>query len=62
MLDLEFRAGGPERGGGNLQLWLAKNGEHDIGTASIYTVGKFEGLALILDPKGGQVSLQCCTA
>jgi mannose-binding lectin 1 len=32
-----------------LQIWYAKNGQHDIGTASVYTVGRFDGLALIVD-------------
>lgn len=48
-VDIDFRATGPERGGGNLQIWYAKNGLHDIGTASVYTVGRFDGLALIID-------------
>jgi len=53
--DVEFRATGPERGSGNLQLWYAKEGGARIGTSSIYTVGKFDGLVLVLDTHGSRV-------
>lgn len=46
---MDFRANGPERGGGNLNIWLVKDGANDIGTSSIYTVGKWEGFALVID-------------
>ena len=46
---------GPERGGGNLQLWYTKEGQSAIGTSSIYTVGKFDGLVLVVDTYGGKV-------
>lgn len=49
----KFRAGAPDRGGGNLQLWYAANGEKQISTSSIYTVGKWEGLAIVIDTVGG---------
>jgi mannose-binding lectin 1 len=51
--DIEFRATGPERGGGNLNLWLAKDGASQVGASSVYTVGKFEGLVLVVDAHGG---------
>ncbi|KAL9072273.1 MAG: hypothetical protein Q9157_005163 [Trypethelium eluteriae] len=51
---LEFRASGPERGGGNLQLWFVKNGEQAVGRSSVYTTGPFDGLALMLDQYGGR--------
>lgn len=51
--DVDFRANGPERGGGNLNIWLANGGEGEIGSSSIYTVGRFEGLALVIDTHGG---------
>ncbi|KAK4661537.1 uncharacterized protein QC763_705360 [Podospora pseudopauciseta] len=51
--DVEFRANGPERGGGNLNIWLARDGAHVIGTESIYTVGRFDGLALVIDQHSG---------
>ncbi|KAK6193143.1 hypothetical protein LQW54_012770 [Pestalotiopsis sp. IQ-011] len=51
--DVDFRVNGPERGGGNLNIWLARRGVQDIGTASIYTVGRFDGLALVVDRSGG---------
>ena len=55
--DFEFRATGPERGGGNLQLWYTKEGQVDIGTSSLYTVGKFDGMVLVVDTFGGRVSI-----
>ncbi|PSS03765.1 concanavalin A-like lectin/glucanase domain-containing protein [Coniella lustricola] len=51
--DVDFRANGPERAGGNLNIWLVKDGAQGVGTSSIYTVGKFEGLALVIDTYGG---------
>jgi lectin, mannose-binding 1 len=51
--EFEFRVSGAERGSGNLQLWYAKDGQQDIGTSSIYTVGKFDGLALVISQYGG---------
>lgn len=53
IVDVEFRANGPERGGGNLNVWVVRDGVHDVGSASIYTVGRFEGLALVIDGHGG---------
>lgn len=50
---MDFRANGPERGGGNLNIWLVKDGAKDVGTSSIYTVGKFEGFAMVIDTYDG---------
>jgi len=55
-VDVDFRATGPERGGGNLQIWYARGGQEEVGTASIYTVGRFDGLALVIDQYAGSVS------
>lgn len=55
---LEFRTTGPDHGGGNLQLWYTKIGLSKIGKSSIYTVGQFDGLVLVIDPYGGQVELE----
>lgn len=52
---IDFRATGPERGGGNLHVWYTKDGQSDIGTSSIYTVKKFDGLVLVIDMYGGRV-------
>jgi hypothetical protein len=38
-------------------VYLAKNGQAEIGTASIYTVGRFDGLALVVDQYAGSVHL-----
>jgi lectin, mannose-binding 1 len=51
--ELKFRAGGQDRAGGNLQLWYAANGEKGISTSSVYTVGKWDGLAIVVDSIGG---------
>lgn len=52
--ELDFRASGPDRGGGNLQIWYTKNGKESVGTSSLYTVGNFEGMVLVLDQYGGK--------
>ncbi|OJD26933.1 hypothetical protein ACJ73_01681 [Blastomyces percursus] len=53
-VDFEFRSNGADRGGGNLQLWYVKDGLSTVSTSSIYTVGKFDGFALVLDVQGGR--------
>lgn len=50
--EVEFRASGQERGSGNLQIWYVKDGREAIGNAGVYTIGKFDGLALIIDQYG----------
>src|SRR6187549_946835 len=52
-VDVDFRANGPERGTGNLNIWLVRDGAHDVGSASVYSAGKFEGLVLVVDTHGG---------
>ena len=54
--DIDFRATGPERAGGNLQIWYTAHGQEQVGTSSIYTVGRFDGLALVVDQYAGSVS------
>ncbi|KAF5023349.1 hypothetical protein F66182_4587 [Fusarium sp. NRRL 66182] len=51
--DVDFRANGPDHGRGNLNIWLVRNGPATIGSGSIYTVGKFDGLALVIDTSSG---------
>ena len=55
-VDFQFRATGPERGGGNLQIWYTKEGQSKVGTSSIYTAGAFDGFVLVADTYGGRVS------
>lgn len=50
--DIHFRASGPERGTGNLQIWYTKDGRQG-GISSLYTVGAFDGLLLEIDQVGG---------
>lgn len=54
-VDVDFRAAGQGRVGGNLQIWLVKDGEQDVRMSSIYTVGTFDGLALVVDTYTGPV-------
>jgi mannose-binding lectin 1 len=53
IVDVDFRASGPDRAGGNLNIWLANHGK-DIGAKSVYNAGRFEGLVLVVDSHGGQ--------
>lgn len=44
-----------------MQIWYAKDGQNQVGTSSIYTVGKFDGLVLVIDQYAGSVrSLPHC--
>lgn len=52
-VDFEFRANGQDQGSGNLQLWLTKE-KKQVETNSIYTVEKFDGLAIVIDQYGGR--------
>ena len=57
-VDFEFRAGGPDRGGGSLQLWYGNDGQNTIGVSSLYSVGRFDGLVLTLDAHNGHQSIR----
>lgn len=57
-VDFEFRAGGPDRAGGSLQLWYANDGQSTIGTSSLSTVGRFDGLVLVLDAHNGRQTIR----
>ncbi|CAL5873240.1 uncharacterized protein PFLUO_LOCUS7509 [Penicillium psychrofluorescens] len=52
--EFQFRASGPERAGGILQLWYTKDGQVKVGTSSIYTVGQWDGFALVIDTHSGR--------
>ena len=52
--EVDFRASGQEHGAGNLQIWYTKENQQEIGSNSLYTVGKFEGLVLVVDGQGGE--------
>ncbi|KAH6624846.1 concanavalin A-like lectin/glucanase domain-containing protein [Chaetomium sp. MPI-SDFR-AT-0129] len=51
--DVEFRASGPERGGGNFNIWLVRDGPSSVGSDSVYSAGRFEGLGLVVDQHSG---------
>ncbi|TRX88521.1 hypothetical protein FHL15_010560 [Xylaria flabelliformis] len=55
--DVDFRVNGGERGSGNLNIWLTRRGGQDIGSSSIYTVGRFDGLALVVDQHNGAAGM-----
>lgn len=52
-VDFEFRTGGQDRAGGNLQMWYVKDGSSRVSTSSLYTSNRFEGLAIVVDSIGG---------
>ncbi|KAG5928682.1 hypothetical protein E4U53_002603 [Claviceps sorghi] len=51
--DVDFRASGADRAGGNLNIWFARRGKEEVGLNSVYTARKFDGLVLVVDPHGG---------
>lgn len=51
--EVEFRASGQDTGSGNLQFWFVKD-KAAVNVDSVYTVGNFDGLALVLDQYGGR--------
>lgn len=53
-LGVDFRVSGPDRGSGNMQIWYAKDGEKEVGSNSVFTSPKFEGLVLLVDQYGGK--------
>lgn len=55
--DIDFRVTGPERGGGNLNIWLTSEGSYKVATSGIYTVGKWDGLAVVIDQHGGSAGM-----
>ena len=55
--DVDFRVTGPERGGGNLNVWLANDGVQRVATSGIYTANKWDGLAIVIDQHGGSAGM-----
>jgi mannose-binding lectin 1 len=51
--DVEFRVGGPEHGGGNLQIWYTKENQNQLGANNVHTVHSFQGLVIVVDQHGG---------
>lgn len=52
-VELEFRASGGDHAEGSIALWYVQNKEA-VEQHSIYSVGKFDGLALVVDQYGGR--------
>lgn len=55
--ELDFRANGQDMGSGNIQYWYVQN-KDSVGTNSVYTVGQFDGLAIIVNQYGGRGSIR----
>ncbi|KMU85874.1 hypothetical protein CIHG_03403 [Coccidioides immitis H538.4] len=53
-VDFEFRVNGEDGPGGNIQLWYVKNGQVDVGSQDIYSVSRFDGLAITIDSSQGR--------
>lgn len=51
--ELDFRATGLERGGGNLQLWYVKKSQAHEPPNSLYTSPKFDGMVIVIDQYDG---------
>lgn len=52
-VNMDFRASGPERASGNLQIWFTRDQSPSVGLKSAYTVDTFDGLVLVLDQYAG---------
>jgi mannose-binding lectin 1 len=50
---MEFRSMGGPQASANMQVWYVKD-KKEIGTSSVYTVGKFDGLVIVVDNYGNQ--------
>lgn len=53
-IDVDFRASGADYGSGNMNIWLVKDGANTVSTRSVYTVGPFEGMALVVNMQDGR--------
>ena len=53
--NLGFRVNGPDGGDGSLHIWYEKEGRRRVGSSTIYTIDRFDGLALVIDNYGGKV-------
>jgi len=51
--ELSFRASGPERAGGSLQLWYVKDAQKEHGPDSVEQSSRFDGLVVVVDQHGG---------
>ncbi|KKA30726.1 hypothetical protein TD95_003494 [Thielaviopsis punctulata] len=51
--DVDFRASGPERGSGNINIWLAENGPDIVDADSVYGAKNFKGLVIVVDSSSG---------
>jgi lectin, mannose-binding 1 len=57
-IDLDFRVGVTDQGSGSLQFWYAANGKDSVSTSSLYSVGRFDGLVVVVDTVGGKQKIR----
>ncbi|ETN39707.1 uncharacterized protein HMPREF1541_05933 [Cyphellophora europaea CBS 101466] len=57
-VDFEFRVGVTDQGSGSLHVWYAANGKDTISTNSIYSLQRFDGLAVVVDTTGGKQKIR----
>ncbi|KAF3924849.1 hypothetical protein ABW21_db0204412 [Orbilia brochopaga] len=57
-IHIPFRASGPERAGGSLNIWYTYRGGSQTSTSTIYTAKPFEGLAIVIDSHSGKGTIR----
>ena len=57
-VDFGFRVAVTDAGSGALQVWYAANGKETVSTHDIYSVGRFDGLAVVIDTVGGKQKIR----
>ena len=57
-VDLDFRVGVTDQGSGSLQFWYAANGKDTVSAGSLYSVGRFDGLVVVVDTVGGKQKIR----
>ncbi|KPI39959.1 uncharacterized protein AB675_11354 [Cyphellophora attinorum] len=56
--DFRFRVAVTDQGSGSLQLWYAADGKDKVGTASVASVSRFDGLAILIDTVNGKQKIR----
>jgi lectin, mannose-binding 1 len=56
--NFEFRVGVTDQGSGSLQLWYTASGKDTVSTNDINSVGRFDGLAVVVDTVGGKQKIR----
>jgi lectin, mannose-binding 1 len=56
--NFRFRVAVTDQGSGSLQLWYAADGKDKVGTASVSSVSRFDGLAILIDTVNGKQKIR----